>query len=271
MSEASLEGRGLDFGLLNALRLTSVQFIELLIQHGTSLYRLKSLVKIDDLYENAKENETDLSNIYGILDDTIENKAENFSGQVLFNSVDMIRTNGYINSVSINFHEAPTSVKPQIWLFILSATKNSTQFTITLQYQIPSEDIKPLAGIQNFHLGTSLFTSNEQFLAIGFGENTGNIYSIHDRNQYSVELRNILNKQEKNTPVDFNNEQSQGIAFSFSIIRPSVASKIYRSAADLSLLAEDTKKFQEKEKQFDEHAAHIIDQCFEEDEDFGIQ
>ncbi|CAF0907288.1 unnamed protein product [Didymodactylos carnosus] len=171
------------------------------------------------VFSSKVERQTDLEYIYGILDDT-ENALLDYSNKVIFNSVDMILRDGYLNSISINFHGEPVSHNPEIWIYILTATANPNDYIITFRHQIPPSDIKPSTGIQNFNLSSSaIFITNGQFIALHFGVQTGFVYNTKGRNQYSTIQREKSSKTK--TTLTLENQSKLGIAFSFSISPPS--------------------------------------------------
>ncbi|CAF1221434.1 unnamed protein product [Didymodactylos carnosus] len=302
----------LDQALQDALRLDSVQFTELLTEYGASFDRLRRLIKMSVYYLNVKNREllpldkngtivnddqqyhyyrtyldkmgveaTDVeqkkllaANSYGTTDSNKE-LFKNLDNKVAFCTTDVIRRNGYVDKVSINFHTAPDMAphKAEICLYVISPTIEPDMFNILYRSPLPSDMIKAEGGLQTIHLSdSSLYLEIGQFLAIDFKDKSGSPSAVDRRKTTIASIDDVKNGYENQQPVKFG-EESKGVAFSFTLIpvQALIASKIYRKAANLKRESEVTKDFVEKEREFDKHAAIIIDRCFDEDEDFAVQ
>ncbi|CAF1574602.1 unnamed protein product, partial [Didymodactylos carnosus] len=167
-------------------------------------------------------HEIDSGQNYGILDDGKNIKCD-LIGHVIFSSVDMIRTNGFISNISINVYRlsnmtTTTSINSDLILYIVSPTNESTLFSIIAQFHIPF--VLSTNGIQNIPVVELIFIANGQYLAIGFDNNyTSCSFNFEERNQYSANLDDVNQGFKQQKKVQFLYETNKSVAFSFNIVQ----------------------------------------------------
>ncbi|CAF1186544.1 unnamed protein product [Rotaria sp. Silwood1] len=248
---------------------------------------------------------------YGTLDDdsVLTNSASNFNHPIcVFNAVDMIQANGFLNTISIRFDNSskPFPVDKLPVCYLISPTNNPNSFLIAFKCQLQSlsNNMKDI-----FHYKTAEkppFVTNGQYIAIGFTYETGFPCNVPQRNQHSLDLSRIelILSTAAKTSIQFNVESRQGVAISFNIdsspvffrdlffwslffnrynmatylcskssnatVAALLASKIYHRAAMFNRTPEERLGFVEKAKEFDKHASVIIDMCFDENNEFAL-
>ena len=147
-----------------------------------------------------------IDNTYGIIDR--DRKSESFfNGMLVFSCNDIIRENGHITEISINFctspEESQSIVVPNIFLYVISPTKPKGQYTIPYRYQLSDEEIKQLLNdntkeetlaANNSHIRKVVFRESRlyleagEFLGIGFGQYSGRPYRVKGGDSCYIDL-----------------------------------------------------------------------------------
>ncbi|UJR10974.1 hypothetical protein I4U23_015159 [Adineta vaga] len=247
---------------------------------------------------------------YGLLDD--ENLSTNLESHFehavcVFNAIDMIQINGFLNTISIRFDSTKLLLSNRsLVCYLISPTDDLNSFLIVHKCQlrlVPTifSDIHQYKTIEK-----QIFVTSGQYIAIGFTPQTGFPCAIPQRNQHSINLNQIINRSPTaaKQPIQFKVNSQLGVAISFTIdpvptffrdlflwslffkhhkmvtylcsrssnttIAALLASKVYHQAAQLTIKHEERINFFAKQKEFETHASMIIDMCFAENEQFAL-
>ncbi|CAF4040031.1 unnamed protein product, partial [Rotaria sordida] len=103
----------------------------------------------------------------------------------------------------------------------------------------------------------TLYVQAGQYLAIGFGRSSTRLCRVKGNDSYYITRSSADTVVQSGKPVN-------------SIVAALLASKIYQTAAEKTNKPEKKKDYLQKEKDFDEHAAGIIEKCFQKDEEFAV-
>jgi hypothetical protein len=160
---------------------------------------------------------------YGIVED--ENiSASTFDHPVcVFNAIDMIQMNGFLNKISICFDDTkPFSVNHRLYCYLISPTNDPNSFLIVYKCLLRSisNNSSNICHYENADKQKALFVTNGQYIAIGFTHQTGFPCNVSQRNQHSIRLDQIehLSSLPAKTPIQFNVDSSQGVAITFNIV-----------------------------------------------------
>ncbi|CAF4396515.1 unnamed protein product [Rotaria socialis] len=245
---------------------------------------------------------------YGII--SHPRKEDSFlHGMVFFNANDIIRESGHVTELSINFANLAASESlPEIVLYILSSTNDKNKFLIIYrrakQYLqitkiIVENDIRTLI-IQE----PTLFLQTGQYLAIGFRNTISRPFQVKGSDSYYIDFHAVDAGLDSGRPTLFVRQAIYGLAFCFkitpatgfirdlflwslfvnrsnlatclcsrsenTIVAAMLACKIYQTAARSINESEKKAEYESKESEFDDHAAGIINKCFEKDEEFAV-
>lgn len=185
-----------------------------------------------------------IDHTYGIIDR--ERKSESFfNGMLVFSWNDIIRENGHITEISINFCTAPkeaqSKVVSSISLYVISPTKQKDQYTILHRHHLSEEEIKQLLNettkeessvTNNCDIRRVVFRQSRlylkagEFLGIGFGPYSGRPYRVKGSDSCYIDLHTADEALKTGNAQLFIRQAIYCATFSFTM-RP--ASSMYRS------------------------------------------
>ncbi|CAF0752649.1 unnamed protein product [Didymodactylos carnosus] len=271
----------LNSALYDAIKLDSVHFVELLLEHGACFERLRRVIDIDKFYEypmfknkktnlplngntskysyykeyfNSTENET-TQNQKILLPAQTSNLSESFSSNnidapcsanhIIFNKSDAARRNGYIDYITLRISLA---LQPEyhIWLYIISSTMKTDEFNIVFDYKLEIANIEfKTTSIEQIQLkDQKLYIEKGQYLGIRFDKKLDIVRYVKTHQMYYA----------KNT-----------------VVSALISCKIYEHAIYMTTSSETRHVLKMKKKEFDIHAANVIDKCFDTDEPFAVE
>ncbi|CAF3676523.1 unnamed protein product [Rotaria socialis] len=267
-----------------------------------------SSLHLPDITQQVQPSNHTPGNNYGII--SHPRKEDSFlHGMVFFNANDIIRESGHVTELSINFANLAASESlPEIVLYILSSTNDKNKFLIIYrrakQYLqitkiIVENDIRTLI-IQE----PTLFLQTGQYLAIGFRNTISRPFQVKGSDSYYIDFHAVDAGLDSGRPTLFVRQAIYGLAFCFkitpatgfirdlflwslfvnrsnlatclcsrsenTIVAAMLACKIYQTAARSINESEKKAEYESKESEFDDHAAGIINKCFEKDEEFAV-
>jgi len=161
---------------------------------------------------------------YGILDDDTISKSSTsgFNSPIcVFNAIDTIQVNGFLNTVSIRFDNTKSYTPNSLLVcYLISPTNDPNLFHIA--YKCSLEPISNNSTNLCHYKTTDarVFVTNGQYIAIGFTHQTGFPCNISRRNQHSLGLDQIesLSPFPSKRSIQFNVKNSHGVAISFNIV-----------------------------------------------------
>lgn len=164
---------------------------------------------------------------------------------LVFSFNDIIRKSGHVTELSINFSKLPNELSstgvPNIFLYIISPTKEKDQFVIIYRYQMSDEQIQQLLNnkIESENSTTNdsdirtiqireptLYVETGQFLGVGFGRYSGHPHRVKGSDSYYIDLSTANKALTTGQPQLFIRQAIYCVTFSFTI-RPASSTLIF--------------------------------------------
>jgi hypothetical protein len=161
---------------------------------------------------------------YGTVDDdrVSTNSANKFNYPIcIFNAIDMIQINGFLNTISIRFDNTiPRSSNSPLCCYLISPTNDPTLFYIAYKCSLQLTSANSTNLCQYKTTEKQLFVTNGQYIAIAFTQQTGFPCIVPHRNQHSIRLEQIEDSCyfSNKRAVQFEGNRSEGVAISFNIL-----------------------------------------------------
>lgn len=155
---------------------------------------------------------------------------------LVFSHNDIIRKGGHVTELSINFSKPPEV--PTIFLYVISPLIERDQFVIIHRHQMSDEQVQQLlnnktksenSNIIDSDIRTitirepTLYLEAGQFLAVGFGKDSGYPHRVKGSDSYYIDLNTANDALKTGKPQLFVRQAIYCVTFSFTI-RPASSS-----------------------------------------------
>jgi hypothetical protein len=175
---------------------------------------------LSNIHRESAVKNYNLGTKYGVVDDDNISPSSFDHPICVFNAIDMIQVNGFLNTISIRFDSTKSfSANKPLVCYLVSSTNDLKSFLTVYKCQLQPSSNKSTVIHHYKTAEKKLFVTPGQYIAIAFTDQTGFPSNVPQRNQHSVDLDQIENvcSIAGKRSIQFNVESELGVAISFTI------------------------------------------------------